>query len=87
MMSIKRAILASVIAVCLLVLGTTCQAAEAMPWWHVSTISAPASKPSGESKMFVEVSNLGDTMINGSAQPVTTVDKLPAGVTAAKPMP
>jgi hypothetical protein len=34
--------------------------------------------------MLVEVSNLGDAMVNGGEEPVTVVDELPAGVTATR---
>jgi hypothetical protein len=53
----------------------------ALPWWHLNTISAPADSASGEGRVVVEASNLGDTMVNGFSEPVTVVDKLPAGVT------
>ena len=53
-----------------------------MPWWHVNTISAPASQPGGEGRLVLEVSNLGMQPVNGFTNPVTIVDKLPAGVTA-----
>jgi hypothetical protein len=56
------------------------QAGAAMPWWHVNTVSAPTSKAGGESKIVVEVSNVGDAYANGLEHPVTVVDKLPAGV-------
>ena len=58
------------------------QAYAAMPWWHLSTLSAPAKAPGGESEIVVEASNLGDAYVNGFEHPVTLVDKLPVGVTA-----
>ena len=51
------------------------------PWWHVNTISAPASQAGGESRLVLEVSNLGDADAEGSKSPVTIVDRLPAGIT------
>ncbi len=51
------------------------------PWWHVDTISAPASQPGGEGALVLEVSNLGDAAVNGIRNPVTIVDTLPVGVT------
>ena len=45
-------------------------------------ISAPASQPGGESRLVLEVSNLGDAAVDGLTNPVTIVDRLPAGVTA-----
>jgi hypothetical protein len=58
-------------------------AVAAMPWWHVNTISAPASLPGGESRLVLEVSDLGDAAVNGVVSPVTIVDRLPAGVSAS----
>jgi hypothetical protein len=63
------------------VLGSIGQAQAAMPWWHVNTVSAPASTAGGEGRIIVEVSNLGDAYANGFEHPVTVVAKLPAGVT------
>lgn len=79
----------SMSAVCMLAvlfllatLAWTGQAAASTPWWHVNTISAPAATPGGESSLVLEVSNLGDAAVNGSANPVTIIDELPPGVTA-----
>ena len=72
-----------VFAVALLsLLGGAREAAAAMPWWHLNTVSAPASAPGGESTLLVEASDLGDAYVNGSEHPVTLVEKLPAGVSA-----
>ncbi len=57
-------------------------ALAAEPWWHVNTISAPASQPGGESRLVLEVTNLGDAPVNGYVNPVKIVDTLPAGVLA-----
>ena len=51
-----------------------------MPWWHVNTVSAPPDRAGGTGTVLVEVSNLGDAEANGLADPITTVDKLPAGI-------
>jgi hypothetical protein len=80
--SIKRILLAAVAVACVLMSGATGEAVAALPWWHVNTVSAPAEKPGGESRMIVEVSNLGDAYANGLEHEITIVDKLPAGVTA-----
>ncbi len=77
----KRAILAIVLTV-LVVLAGVGQAVAAEPWWHVNTVSAPASTPSGEDRIVVEASDVGDAMVNGLEHPVTVEDRLPAGVTA-----
>ena len=72
-----------VAALAVLVLGGAAgRAAAAEPWWHVNTVSAPASQPGGESRLVLEVTNLGDAPVNGSTNPVTIVDRLPAGVVA-----
>ncbi len=82
MISLRKVLLASVtfavfgLVVCVGVAGA------AVPWWHVNTISAPASQPGGESRLVLEVTNLGNAPVDGFTDPVTIVDKLPAGVTA-----
>src|ERR1700735_24186 len=55
-------------------------ASAAEPWWHVNTISAPATQAGGEGRLVLEVSNLGDAPVDGFTSPVTIVDTLPAGV-------
>ena len=87
--SIKRSTLAGaatlITVVC--VLGGAGQAVAAMPWWHLNTISAPAVQTGGEGRLVVEASDLGDAAVNtgfaqpSTAEPVTLIDKLPAGVT------
>jgi hypothetical protein len=80
--ALKRNTIAAVLAALGLVLfAGGGQASAALPWWHVNTISAPASTPGGEGQLVLEVSNLGDAYANGIEHPVTIVDKLPAGVT------
>ena len=54
----------------------------AEPWWHVNTISAPAVVSGGEGRLVLEVSDLGDAAVNGAIDPVSIVDRLPAGVEA-----
>ncbi len=72
--------------VVLVVLGGSAgrAAAAAEPWWHVNTVSAPASRPGGESRLLLEVSNLGDAAVDGFTSPVRIVDRLPAGVTVVR---
>jgi hypothetical protein len=67
---------------CAVALWGASSAAAAEPWWHVNTISAPASQPGGESRLVLEVANLGDAPVEGGTNPVKIVDTLPAGVTA-----
>ena len=69
-----------VVVVCLLVLVGAGRAVAAEPWWHVNTISAAAPSAGGEGKLVVEVSDLGDAMVNATTDSVTVLDTLPAGV-------
>ncbi len=70
-----------VLAVGLAILACCASSAVAAePWWHVNTISAPASHPGGEGRLVLEVSNLGDAPVDGFQSPVTIVDHLPTGV-------
>lgn len=64
------------------VFGVVCcgSAGAVMPWWHVNTVSASASQPGGDSRLVLEVTNLGDAAVNGAVNPVTITDRLPAGV-------
>ncbi len=89
----RNRVLGAGMAVMLLVLlGSAGQAVAAEPWWHIVTLSSPATpKANGEARIDVVVSNLGDVRSEGSAleslisekNPITLVDKLPAGVTAS----
>jgi hypothetical protein len=81
MSSIRRLVLVSIAIVCLSAATGVSDAGATMPWWHVNTVSAPANPAGGEGRVLVEVSNLGDAYSNGLEQPVTVVEKLPAGVT------
>jgi hypothetical protein len=77
----KKGLLAGLVVVMVMAVGSG-EAFAVEPWWHVNTISAPSSPPGGESSMVVEVSDLGDGMVNGMVSPVRVVDTLPAGVSA-----
>jgi hypothetical protein len=79
---LERGVLAAIAAVVLVAVAGAGQAVAAEPWWHVNTISAPAASAGGEGKLVVEVSDLGDAMVNAKTHSVTIVDTLPAGVTA-----
>ncbi len=70
------------------------QALAAEPWWHVVSISAPASANSSEASIDLDIANLGDRATPGtlsenlgevlggeSKDLVKIVDRLPAGVT------
>jgi hypothetical protein len=79
--SVKNALLAGVF-VGLLTLVFADGAMATSPWWHVNTLSAPASIAGQEGRILVEVSDVGDEYVNGVEHPVSTVVKLPAGLTA-----
>jgi hypothetical protein len=81
--SLKRNMLVA-FAIAFLGLVMAGQAVAAEPWWHIDTISSPASKIGDEDKILVEVANVGDAFANGVEDPVRIVDRLPAGVTATK---
>jgi len=81
MVPFRRVFLAVVFVV---VFGVGCcgSAVAGVPWWHVNTVSAPASHAGSDSRLVLEVGNLGDAAVNGAVSPVTVTDRLPAGVTA-----
>ncbi len=78
----KRRDVSLIAAVVILVLlgGSAGRASAAEPWWHVNTVSAPASQPGGDNRLVLEVSNLGDAAVKGLTDPVTVEDRLPVGV-------
>ena len=80
---LKRSVLAAIVVVCVSLFVTVAQAGAAVPWWQVTTFSAPAASVGGESDVMVEAVNLGDAYVNGIEHPVTLVDKLPAGMTVS----
>ncbi len=83
--TLRRVVVRAGLSAVAVVLVASCgagRASAATPWWHVDTVSAPANTAAIEDRVVVEVSNLGDAMANGFEQPVTVVDRLPAGVTA-----
>ena len=78
---VKRSVLGTMIALLSLIVIGTGQASAKMPWWHVNTVSAPAAHAGIENSIELEVSDLGDAIVDGLNHPVTIVDKLPPGVT------
>ncbi len=78
---LKKGVLAIAIAVVSIATVGVSGASAVMPWWHVSSLSAPASKTGDESAIVLEVNDLGDEPVNAFADPATISDKLPAGVT------
>jgi hypothetical protein len=81
---IKRGAPAGAAVALLWMLFGAAQALAGMPWWHLTTVSAPASKAGGEAQIIVEASNLGDTVANELNSAVTVRDVLPPGVSATK---
>ncbi len=93
--SAKRVVLSGVLAaMSLSILAGGGVAMGAEPWWHVSTISAPASPTSSTSEVTLDIANIGDMATPGtpveniveglmgeSKHFITIVDTLPAGVT------
>jgi hypothetical protein len=86
----RGALVTIVLAVCFVMVGGVGQAVAAEPWWHVTTISAPASANDTEAIVDVDIANLGDATAGGvldenllsGKKPITVVDQLPAGVSA-----
>ncbi len=91
---LRRSVLISIVVVAMIVVGGAGQAVAAEPWWHVVSISSPASPKSSEATVNVDIANVGDASTPGSAHEnaveallgeskhfVTVVDTLPAGVT------
>ncbi len=78
---LRKGLLLAGLVVCVSAMACTGQAFAAMPWWHVNTISAPATQAGGESTLIVEVSDLGDMFVDGNEHAISIVDKLPAGIT------
>jgi hypothetical protein len=76
----------------LLLCGCSAVAGAAEPWWHVATISAPASANDPEAMVVLDISNLGDASAGGlldenvafGKTPITVLDRLPAGVTVTQ---
>jgi hypothetical protein len=58
--SVLRKGLPVAVMVALLSLVGAVQAGAVMPWWHLNTYSAPASKAGGEGTVTVNATNLGD---------------------------
>jgi hypothetical protein len=78
--TVRKSITSVVVAVVFVLVGCTGVAVAGVPWWHVNTVSAPAVQSGGESRLVLEVSDLGDAAVDGSTSPVRIVDRLPAGV-------
>ncbi len=58
-------------------------ALAAAGWWRINSESAPTNLAPGQTgQVTLDLSNLGDSVINGAGSPITIVDTLPAGVTA-----
>ena len=91
----KHALLAFITVVVALVLGGGGEASAAEPWWHLASISAPASKTGTEARIEIIAANLGDESTSGTLDEnyaevrvfkehknfITVEDTLPPGVT------
>ena len=95
MSSIKKAV-PLVVAIAALVLGLGGgEASAARPWWHLTSVSAPASKTGTEARIELIAANVGDESTDGTRTEnliesaifnehknfITVEDTLPAGVT------
>jgi hypothetical protein len=82
---VRFAVLAGAFVValgCVTAVGVAPAFAES-PWWHLTSGAQPTDlAPGGEGTIVLTASNVGDASINGAANPVTILDKLPAGLTA-----
>jgi hypothetical protein len=82
---LRRIVIGAAVAVVFLVVLGADQALAARPWWHLSTLSSPPLKAGEDGVVIAEATDLGDGCVNecslASSDPVTLVDKLPAGVT------
>ena len=78
----RLALVALLAGLALVLVGAPPALAQA-PWWHVGSETVPAKLPPGkEGQLFLVLSNLGDTPVEGGKEPVTITDKLPAGLEA-----
>ena len=65
--------------------------AAASPWWQIldgsrpSNLWKPVDNVKGSGRLVVTVTNLGDADADGSADPVTILDRLPEGLIASEP--
>jgi hypothetical protein len=90
--ALRRAVLAIVLTGLAWSLAGVGQAFAGMPWWHLTTLSAPAKEAgectapalSGCAQIIVEASDLGDGVANELNSAITVKDKLPSGVRAVK---
>jgi hypothetical protein len=81
---LKPIFLAACAVVILVALVGAAPASAKVPWWHLTSGTAPTVLPSGgKGTIYVTVANLGDADIDSSGTaPYTIVDKLPAGLRA-----
>jgi hypothetical protein len=73
----------AVLGALVLSMAFAASARAAVGWWQLNSVSIPGNlPPGGHGTLVVFASNPGDGEIDGSATPVTFVERLPAGVTA-----
>jgi hypothetical protein len=94
---LRRVAPAMIVALGLIGSLSAAGASAAEPWWHVTTVYAPAGKSGGEGFLEAGISNLGDARTLGSYGEhleeavardetngfITVTDKLPAGLTVS----
>ena len=65
--------------------GVTAPAQAAGPWWHLASETVPGNlPPSGQGKVLIVASNLGDAPVDGSKTPIVISDTLPPQLTVAQ---
>ncbi len=91
----KCTLLTVVVVIVVVLLGGGGEASAAEPWWHLMSVSAPASKTGTEARIEVIAANLGNESTSGTEDEnfvevflfnehknfITVEDTLPAGVT------
>ncbi len=92
---VKRYTLLGILVVVVSMVGLSGRAVAAEPWWHLASISAPATPKSSESRVVLDIANVGDLPTSDTTTEhlqelifsdetknfITVVDRFPAGVT------
>ena len=80
----RRLIPLVAILISVIVIGVRAGSASAQQaWWHINAEVIPTNLVPGEKgELVLTATNLGDGIVNGSKEPVTITDELPAGLTA-----
>jgi hypothetical protein len=63
--------------------GVSVASAATPAWWHIEAMPSPTYlPPGGAGRIDIEVNDIGDVNVSGSAQPIVIAGKLPPGMTA-----